>query len=302
VRQQREAAGSKQVSGNLTDAERQALLAEESRLRSLTPNWLIWAAAENGDTPTETLPDDPAERARRIETVALAKSPQILARFDLPGRPPFLVSRQMGRGEIMFCSTGLLSSWNTLPKTNAVLIFDRILRAMTQSTLPRRNFPATPRLSLSLPPQEQNLLVTLARPGQKLGDEPLDVGYINPEQRGVTLTALLQRGVYHVRGARPSLSSNSAVAPDKPVWDVPLVVSGPAEESDLTPLRRDQYDELAAGGNLRWVGVADEISLAGVAIRGQTSWWWLVLTALALLLLEMTVLAWPTWQPPPIPT
>jgi len=155
---------------------------------------------------------------------------------------------------------------------------------------------------LPLPPQEQNLLATLTRPGQKLGDEPLDVGYISPEQRGVTLTALLQRGVYRVRGARPSLSPGSPAPVDKPVWDVSLVISGPPEESDLTPLRREQYDELAVGANLRWVGAADEISLAGVAVRGQTSWWWLVLTVLLLLLLEMSVLAWPTWQPPPVPT
>jgi len=200
----------------------------------------------------------------------------------------------------MFCSTGLLSSWNTLPKTNAVLIFDRILRAMTQSTLPRRNFPATLRLALPLPPQEQNLIVSLARPGKKQEDEPLDVGYISPDQRGVTLTALLARGVYRVRGIRPSLAPASAPAADKPVWDVPLVVSGPAEESDLTALTREQFDEVAVRANLRWVGAGDEISLAGVAIRGQTSWWWLVLFVLTLLLVEMSVLAWPTLQPEPM--
>jgi hypothetical protein len=90
--------------------------------------------------------------------------PRILACYDLPGRLPFLVSRRIGRGEVMFCSTGLLSSWTTLPKTNAVLIFDRILRGMIESTLPRHNFPPSERMTLPLPQFDQGLLVKLVRP------------------------------------------------------------------------------------------------------------------------------------------
>jgi hypothetical protein len=237
---------------------------------------------------------------RAIETMVQAASPRVLARYDLPGRPPFLVSRKIGRGEVVFCSTGLLSSWNTLPKTNAVLIFDRILRDMTQATLPRRNFAATERLTLPLPHEEQNLLVTLTRPG-RAADEPLDVGYIGPEQRGVAITGLLHRGVYRVSGFRPALSAEPMLAADKPVWDVPLVVNGEAEESDLTPIHRQQFDQAAGQANLRWVGPGEEISLAGTAIRGQASWWWLVLLVLVLLLMEMTILAWPTFRPQQAP-
>ena len=75
------------------------------------------------------LPDRSSRaRAHIWKRWSSAKSPSVLARFDLEDRPPFLVSRKIGRGEVIFCSSGLLSSWNTLPKTNAVLIFDRILR------------------------------------------------------------------------------------------------------------------------------------------------------------------------------
>jgi hypothetical protein len=126
------------------------------------------------------------------------------------------------------------------------------------------------------------------------------VGYIGPDQRGVTITSLFQRGIYRVTGYRQSLP-NSALAEQKPVWDVPLVVSGDAAESDLTPLARSQFDEAAQSANFRWVGPGEEISLAGTAIRGQTSWWWLVLLVLVLLLLEMTVLVWPTFQPAAAP-
>jgi hypothetical protein len=282
---------------------REAIVAGEAGQREREPTWLVWSGSEAAGSPLdEPLSDDPALRQRRIETLVQARAPRVLARYELPGRPPFLVSRQIGRGEVMFCSTGLLSSWNTLPKTNAVLIFDRLLRGMTQSTLPRRNFTATEQVALPLPQEEQNLVVTLARPGQQLGDEPLDVGYIGPDQRGVTVSGLLERGVYRVTGFRPSLSSDSQLPADKPVWDVPLVVGGEGAESDLAPLGREQFEAIADSANLRWVAAGEEISLAGTAIRGQSSWWWLILVVLGLLILEMAILAWPTFRPQPLAT
>jgi hypothetical protein len=78
---------------------------------------------------------------------------------------------------------------------------------------------------------------------------------------------------------------------------VPLVVAGDAAESDLAPLTRNEFDDLAASGTLRWIGPSEDISLAGVAIRGQNTWWWLAFIVLVLLLAEMTVLAWPTFRP-----
>lgn len=294
VGEQRAALSAKEAQGEVSLAQRQSLDGAEAQLRAMRPAWLLWTLAEAAD---ESLPHDAALRAARLESLLLAHRPRVLARYDLPGRPPFLVSRRIGRGEVVFCSTGLLSSWNTLPKTNAILIFDRLLRGLVENTLPRRNLAATERLTLPLPPQEQNLLVTLARPGNKRDIEPLDIGYIAGDERGVTLTGLLLRGVYRVTGTRQSFSVDVPQENGPPVWEVPLVVNGPAEESDLTPLRREQFDEVAAGGNLRWVGRGEAISLAGTAVSGRTSWWWLALSVLLLLLLEMSVLAWPTFRP-----
>jgi hypothetical protein len=288
----------KQAKGELSEEDRESLNDDEARLRALRPTWLAWAGSSESlaETSAETLPDDAAARDERLDALVAARAPRIRARYELEGRPAFLVSRRIGRGEVMFCSTGLLSSWNTLPKTNTVLIFDRILRGMTQSTLPRRNFAASERITLPLPAQEQNLLATLARPGIQ-GDEPLDVGYIGPDQRGVTVAGLYQRGVYRVAGYRPAVSEGADVADDRPVWEVPLVVSGEGEESNLTPLTHEQFDEAAVTADLRWIGAGEEISLAGTAIYGHNGWWFLILTVLLLLLVEMTVLAWPTFRP-----
>src|SRR5439155_13383457 len=205
------------------------------------------------------------------------------------GQPAFLVARSLGRGQLLFCSTGVLSSWNTLPKANAVLIFDRILRGMIENTLPRRNLEPTDQLMLPLPHDEQNLLVTLQRPGHTIA-QPLDVGSIGAQRRGVTLTGLVERGVYRISGVRSTLSSDPAFANQSPIWDVPLVINGSSEESDLTPLARNRFDEIAHTADVRWIDPGEEISLAGAAIRGQNSWWWLMLTVLALLMLEMSVL------------
>jgi Aerotolerance regulator N-terminal/von Willebrand factor type A domain len=248
--------------------------------------WLVWAAGNAAEANGE------AQSAEQ--------PPRVLARYDLPGQPAFLVARRMGRGEVLFCSTGLLSSWNTLPKTNAVLIFDRILRDMIESTLARRNLAPVDHFTLPLPPEEQNLQVMLIRPGQR-GEEPLDVSYVASDRRGVTIGGLLQRGVYRVTGYRPTPAPDAAAAP-KRVWETPLVVGGSSDESDLTPLSQRQFAAMAQGAELRWVSAGEEISLAGVAVRGQSSWWWLVLAVLILLLAEMSVLVWPTFQPAESPT
>ena len=193
-----------------------------------------------------------------------------------------------------------MSSWNTLPKTNAVLIFDRILRGMIQSTLPRRNLEPLDDYVVPLPHEEQNLLVSLARPGRDVA-EPLDVSYVGAEQRGVTLTGLLARGIYRVSGYRPTISNGAAASTDGRVWELPLVIGGSSEESDLTPLSKSQLDELAATG-VHWIQPGEQISLAGAVIRGQNSWWWLALVVLVLLLAEMSVLVWRAPKSSPLST
>ena len=303
VQGRRDELNAKQARGELSAGERQQLRDDEARLRDLRPQWLTWAAATSSEADAEEpLPADPAQRARRLQTLALHRQPKVLARFEGDEHAPYLVSRPIGRGEVIFAASGLASSWNTLSTTNAIVAMDRILRSQLERTLPERNFAARERLTLPLASDEPNLSVLLARPGHLTPDEPLDIGYLGGAsatgaERGVTVTNLLTRGVYRIAALRTVASSDPALTADKPVWELPLVVAGEASESDLTPLARDDFESLAAGGNLRWIGPADDISLAGVAIHGQTSWWWLALAVLVVLLAEMAVLAWPSLRP-----
>jgi hypothetical protein len=73
-----------------------------------------------------------------------------------------------------------------------------------------------------------------------------------------------------------------------------LVVNGSSEESDLSLLARDDFDELSLGEQVRWVAPGETITLTGTTAYGQNSWWWLVLAVLVLLLAEMSILVWPS--------
>ena len=218
------------------------------------------------------------------------------ARYSSEQGPAFLVrAQEIGEGDVMFVSTGLLSSWNTLPKTNVMFLFDRILRSMTQSTLPRRNYSAIEELTLPLPSQDHDLAVMLQHP-LLASAEPLDMGYIGKEQRGVTINDLFQRGIYRVGGYRTvpaSTDPEAAAASEKPIREIPLAVNGNGDESELAPLTREKFEEVASGSQLRWVGAGEEISLAGRAIRGAKHLVVAILAVLVLLLVEMLVLALP---------
>ena len=161
---------------------------------------------------------------------------------------------------------------------------------MIQTTLPEQNIAPTDRLTLPLPRLNQNLAMTLSRPG-RVTEDPLEVSYIGAQRRGVTLGGLLSRGVYQIRGRR--LSSAPAAAAEKPVWEAPLAVNGSSEESELTTMARAEFDRLTAGADISLVPPGEAINLSGAATRGQNSWWWLMFGVLVLLITEMAVLVKP---------
>ncbi|WP_425614010.1 BatA domain-containing protein [Anatilimnocola sp. NA78] len=296
----REAFTTKQAAGEINSTDQEQQQQDEAKLAELQPKWLTWAATGAqlaADDSAATIPTDPDLRAQLLEKLLQQQAPRILARFDNSAQTPFLVVSKRGQGEVLFVGTGLLSSWNTLPKTNAILMFDRLLRNMTRSTLAKRNYQPLEQLTLPVPSNEHDLAVTLTRPRQ-LDPESLDIGFISGDLRGITLYGLYQRGVYRVAGYRRDPNVEGAQpTEEKPAWELPIVVNGEADESELLPLSREKFEELTAGSSLRWVEPGEDISLAGAAIRGQTSWWYLALAVLLLLLAEMVVLAWPAFRP-----
>jgi len=267
----------------------------EADLKALYAEPFFFKAVSVDDSPA-VLERLKGSEARKTESEtdddvgSVNREPQVLARFEARDRPIFLVSRRIGRGNVLFCSTGLLSPWNTLPKTNAVFIFDRLLRGMIQSTLPERTIAPADQLTLPLARLNQNLSVTLSRPG-RVTEDPLEVTYIGAQQRGVTLSGLLNRGVYYVRGRK--LTSLLDASTQKPIWEVPLAVNGASEESDLSSVTSRELEQATAGADIHFVAAGEAINLSGAATSWQNSWWWLTLGVLTLLLAEMLVLIKP---------
>ena len=280
-----------EAGGDLSETQRQARLADVARRRELRPEWLTWTASAEF-LPEGALPADEASRKRYVEDLVNAALPRIIARFTSERGPAFLTERNIGRGRVIFCSSGLLSAWNTLPKTNAIVMFDRILRDMITATLPPRNHKAEDQLTLPLPREDQQIIASLQRPGN-VEPEPVDVGFIGKDQRGVTLHGLVQRGLYTVSARPAAMSSDPAIAEQASVWEVPIAINGDPDESNLAPLPAGRFAELAEGSQLSWVEEGDDISLAGAQINGQNLWWYLAAAVLLLLIAEMIVLAWP---------
>lgn len=328
------------------DAARRERLA---RLRQLQPSWLRWsreadddrlddpatpaAGSATGDGESAARTDDDA---RRLDALVERSLPRVLARFSSEQGPAFLVERRIGEGRVVLATSGMLSSWNTLPKTNTMFLLDRLLRGMIHETLPERNYAERPRIVVPLPAADGLVSASLLRPGRNAPGESLDVGFIGRERRGVVISHPLSRGFYRVEvrsedertatPADPAASPDGSAAgatsggPDGPPVDgaatasaepadasaaspasapgsaIVLAMNGPADESDLSRLPRERFDELAASAPVHWIGRGEEISLAGAQIHGQDSWWYLAAAVLLLLLGELALLAWPAWR------
>jgi hypothetical protein len=257
----------------------------ESELR---PHWLLWGRDRLGLDPEES-----------ADIVARRQRPQILAKYS--NGLPFLVERRVGRGDVLFVSTGLISGWNNLTRTNAVVLLDRLLRNMLVRTLPRRNYGTNERAAFAVAPADRRADFTLACPGGT--NEPLFVDAIGPERFAVTLRNLTQRGLYRlsaeklIESNRPAAadsgsraSSTRALRADR-LWQVDLAVNGPSDESDLTTIGEVDLRQRLGEASVRWVARGEPIRLEGAAVRGQEFWKWLMAAALVGLLLELAVLA-----------
>ncbi len=116
-----------EAKGALTEEDRKERKLTEQERSAIDPQWLLWPEQRTD-----------ADQDRDVRLLSERTRPQVLAAFN--NQLPFLVERQIGRGQVLFVASGMLSSWNTLPKTNAMLLMDRVLRGMLERTLPVTEF------------------------------------------------------------------------------------------------------------------------------------------------------------------
>ncbi len=152
-----------EAQGELTPMEAAQRPTDHQRLQEIRPEWLVWA--ERAGRP-EASPQD----------IAAFEQPRVRARFS--NGLPYLVERNVGRGRVVFVSSGVYtghdwSGWNTLSNTSAMLVFDRLLRGMIESTLPPRNVTTTDQVQFPVEPGLRRNRFALVRPGWFTGDDPL---------------------------------------------------------------------------------------------------------------------------------
>lgn len=272
--------------GNVDDEAADQHEVDEDRLRELSPAWLAWADADRREQLKELTP----------QQLALAGRPRVLARFD-QNKAPFLIERQIGAGRVLFLSSGLYSNWNIkLTSSNAILMFDRMLRQLLEQSLPRRNFETGD--DVTLPAQKSDQFRwDLRQPDQS--SQALAVEALSATRFGVIVRAANEQGHYEVRATDAS-ADNSPGEPDaegtdagKGVSAVPLAFNCPGEESDIATLDSIAFQERMGEGTWRWLEEGETISMEGSQVRGRDFWKWLVFVVIAFLLAEMAILAWP---------
>ena len=246
--------------------------------------WLGWQTASPGGKWDE-LPAELDARKRFLETLATNALPLVRARYANPTRSPFLVERRVGRGSTLFVSSGFLARWNTLAQTHAFLMFDRIVRSQVHATLPIRDFPSSPRIVVNIAVRSRTTDTRIFRPNHRTADS-IDASLLNGPQLSVEVSRPFTRGIYRIA------THDSDAAQDITTH---ISVNGPAEESNLTSLSRATFSQNVTATQVRWIGQHEAPSLAGVAIRGQTLWRWIIGIVILLLMLETTVLLRQHW-------
>jgi hypothetical protein len=202
---------------------------------------------------------------------------------------PFLIERDIGLGRVLFVATGVFREWNTLTSTDAIVIFDRILRDLLERTLPRRNLASTGQMVFPVSSELRSAHFCLVDPAGH--EETVSTDALGGDRYGVSIGNLAQRGTWRL--VARTANDGSASGGEAKVLDVPLAVGGPAEESELRFLDERGLRERLPEAEYRWIGPGDSIRIAAGTVAGLDLWKWLMSAVLVGLLVESSILAWP---------
>ncbi len=271
--ERRKAWDEKERQGTLSEADANERRKDDERRTDAAPTWLKWQDSDAVLKLAELNPEELAAQSR----------PRVLARYA-PNGHPFLIERRVGAGRVYFLSSGLYSSWNTLTSTNAILMFDRMLRQRLEQSLPRRNFETGE--IVSLPAQKSDRLRwEVASPDDR--KETLTVEALSANRYGVLLRRALLQGHYSVTGSDASEATPVAKS------TIPLAFNCPGEESDLVAFDAISFRDRMGEGSYRWLERDSALSIEGAQVRGRDLWKWAIIGVFLFLLTEMLILAWP---------
>ncbi|MBP90610.1 MAG: hypothetical protein CMJ64_28525 [Planctomycetaceae bacterium] len=202
-------------------------------------------------------------------------------REDASKQVPLLLERRIGLGKTLMLTTGLRPQWNTLAKSNAVVVLDRIVRHLLQNTLPIQNSETSERIDVLVPENVQRSAISLYRPDQTTA-EAIVLSDDTDGRTAAVIPNALGRGVYR-------LNASSDDSGD--VWQFPIAVNGRPIESDLTKANDAAMAQFAARRNVSLTTFGDTVSVRDMFQPHHGMSWWIAAIVLALLLVESSVLA-----------
>jgi hypothetical protein len=239
----------------------------------LQPAWLTWKKAG-------------ADEEQRLSVTELAEraKPLVLASYN--NDMPMLLWRRWGQGQVLFLTTSLSPEWTTLHDLpQSAWLMDHIARSILSETLTAWNVNSEKGLTLPVAIAEHGAQFTLFDPDAGPNDkgQAKIVDALGGDRYGIGLNDLTRRGIYRVRAERGGDGAKRAGAL---LWEIPLAVNGPAEESKLDPEQKgpaeansfvDASAQIISGSPMQW--------------RGVDLWKWLIGLVLALLLAECLLAA-----------
>ncbi|QGJ71562.1 Hypothetical protein PBC10988_32690 [Planctomycetales bacterium 10988] len=254
---------------------------DQEKVSTDSPAWLRWQA--------------PASTANRKLTSGKSTHWKTTLLAEFSNEVPFLVETQLGRGTVVWVGTGVAGRWNTLMTfSDAVILFDRLMREMLRRTLPSFTLDAPRRFAFPLEGLDRRDFFQLVT-GQE-SPRPLSLTALDAERSGLILSELDQRGIYWIEsypareGRSASPASTSEVFERIPLWRIPVAVNGVAEESELNALSEEAVRARLPERTFLWREEKEPLLLEGNLILGKQYWRSMLGGVVTALGLEMLVL------------
>jgi hypothetical protein len=220
--------------------------------------------------PVAAPADDPAKKgAAKAETDEVDQGGSVLAKFE--NGLPWMVSRRVGKGNVVQLATPLDSDWSTLPSKNdfVPLLHELVFALSTQRTT--RNVDIGSPLVLDDAPLGE---LIVKDPDGKESRIPTKV---EGDRRLAQFTRTGLPGVYEMRSA-------AGAGPTER-----FVVNFDRKESQLTPLSPPEVEGLTKKG---LKVTEDPEAVARDATDNQSRsefWWWLLLIVFGMLVFEVVM-------------
>ncbi len=238
-------------------------------------DWLVWKRLSRS-SDTNLTPRERAERSR----------PRVLGRYT--NGAAFIVERRIGAGQVVLVTTGVYSDWSDLTKTHAVFLFDRIFRTLLRQTLRNLDHETVETIEIPIETADRRASYRPERPDGEI--EPLQVEARGFDRYALTIRDADQRGFYVVTAHRSEDTAGGETGQE--LWELPVSANGPESESRPDVVDAEMLSERLGEAKYRWVPRGESIRLEGALVSGVNIWKQLMGLVLALLLLELLVVAW----------